>query len=201
MQVFNLTPGGYASNCYLASEGASAVLIDATVSPARLRTLLEDLNTRLEAILLTHGHFDHILTVKSLANDFDAPIYIHRADEELLADGEKNASAAFGESKVFSLSPALLDGNESLSFGELSFRVLHTPGHTEGSVTYLCGDLAFTGDTLFRDGYGRTDLYGGSFHKLRHSLNILRNLPVTAHIYPGHGEDACITEIFRSKHA
>lgn len=195
MTVLNLSPGGYAANCYLLTAGAAAVLIDATVSPARLQRALTESGSHLLAVLLTHGHFDHLLTAKELGAAFGVPFFLHTADAELPCDGEKNASAVFlGEELTFPPADRNLSGGETLTFGDISLRVLHTPGHTGGSVTYLCGDAAFTGDTLFAQGFGRTDLFGGDLAALRQSLNGLSALPPETRIYPGHGEDALLSD-------
>lgn len=148
--------------------------------------------------MLTHGHFDHMLTTKELVATFGVPLLLHTADAACPGDGEQNASALFfGDSMTFPAADRLLCDGEVLTFGSLSFRVLHTPGHTAGSLTYLCGGLAFTGDTLFARGYGRTDLPGGNFAALRQSLNDLAVLPPDTHIYPGHGEDATLADALR----
>lgn len=198
MTVHNLTPGGYAANCYLLTEGDTAVLIDATASPARVQRVLAESGAHLFAVLLTHGHFDHMLTAKEIKDTFGVPFFLHAADAALPGDGEKNASAVFfGQEMTFPPADRHLSGGETLTFGSLAVLVRHTPGHTEGSVTYLCGDAAFTGDTLFARGYGRTDLLGGDFAALRRSLNGLSALPQDTRIYPGHGEEARLFEAFR----
>ncbi len=188
MELQNLTPGGFAANCYLLREGNDAVLIDCTVDPRTLKEALE--GSVLRAILLTHGHFDHMLTTPAVRAAFSAPILLHEGDANFPTDSQKNAYATFFGSDATYLPPdRLLTGGECLQLGALSIQVIHTPGHTPGGVLYRTGDLLFTGDTIFAHGYGRTDLFGGDGQALRRSLRSLQALPQALHIYPGHGPD------------
>ncbi len=191
MNIQNLTPGGFASNCYLLTKGNDAVLIDCTADPLALRAALGD--RTLHAIVLTHGHFDHMLTSAAVKAHFAAPVLLHRADAEFPSDGQKNAyTVFFGSEGNYPPPDRLLDGGEQLHFGTLSLEVIHTPGHTPGCVMYRTGNLLFTGDTLFFGGFGRTDLFGGDAQALRHSLASLERLPNDLQIYPGHGGDATL---------
>ena len=191
MQIQNLYPGGIASNCYLVSEGTDAVLIDCSARPQEIEDALA--GATLHAILLTHGHFDHMLTAAHVAAHFGVPLYLHQDDADLPPDGEKNAYAVFfGCNKGYPAPDHTLAGGEHLCFGALSLDVLHTPGHTKGCVLYRAGEALFTGDTLFDGGYGRTDLYGGDENALSHSLHSLRALPPSLRIYPGHGGDTTL---------
>lgn len=196
MTIRNLTPGGYAANCYLLSQEGVAVLIDATADPAILQEQLRAQKATLAAILLTHGHFDHLLRLLALKQKFQVPIYLHKGDLDLPEDPEKNASACFLTGQTFPAPDHVLRGNEQLCFGALALSVLHTPGHTRGSVVYRAQDIAFTGDTLFAGGYGRTDLYGGDHATLRASLALLGTLPPQTRIFPGHGEDCDLASAF-----
>lgn len=189
MKIRNLSPGGFASNCYLLQKGQDAVLIDCTASEQKIKDALGD--AKLHAVLLTHGHFDHMLTAARVASAFGVPIYLHRDDAELPADGNKNAyTVFFGGDQVYPSPDILLSDNDRLCFGSLSLDVLHTPGHTRGCVMFRTEDALFTGDTLFDGGFGRTDLYGGNETALFASLRALRALPESLRIYPGHGGDA-----------
>lgn len=195
MQIKNLFPGGFASNCYLAVVGSDAVLVDCTAPPGSILDTLKELGATLRAILLTHGHFDHMLTVAEVKAKTGAAVYLARKDGDLPSDGEKNAFALFfGFEKAYPEPDVLVDPGDELSFGELTLKVLGTPGHTRGSVTYLLGDVAFTGDTLFADGYGRCDLYGGDPRALSESLHTLAALPPHTVIYPGHGDSSTLGE-------
>jgi glyoxylase-like metal-dependent hydrolase (beta-lactamase superfamily II) len=123
----------------------------------------------------------------------DAPVYLHRDDAELLADGEKNAFALFfGQDRAWRPADHLLTDGEIIRLGDTGIRVLHTPGHTRGSVCYLCGDDLITGDTIFASGYGRYDLYGGDWGALCASLRSLTELLPHLRIYPGHGPNTTL---------
>lgn len=191
MEIHNLSPGGFAANCYLVSEGSDAVLIDCTVPAADLCRVLEEKGLTLRAVLLTHGHFDHILTADAVRDATGVPLLVHRDDAELLCDSDKNAfSRFFGHTRTWRAAERRIAGGDALIFGELSFTVLHTAGHTRGSVTYQAGNIAFTGDTLFVGDVGRTDLYGGDAAALARSLRSLSMLPSDTAVYPGHGGSA-----------
>ncbi len=191
MEIKALTPGGFAANCYLVSEGEDAVLIDCAAPLTDLRAALG--TKTLHAILLTHGHFDHMLTADAVRAHFDIPLYLHAADADCPVDGKKNAYAVFfGADRAYGAPSHTLKHGEILTFGALSLTVVHVPGHTHGCVTYRVGDALFTGDTLFAAGIGRTDLYGGDTDKLLRSLRKLADLPHSLRIYPGHGEDATL---------
>lgn len=191
MKIQNLTPGGYASNCYLVTSGHTAVLIDCTAPAACVTEALQKANTTLTAILLTHGHFDHMLTVAEVKAATGAAIYLSRGDEDLPADGAKNAfSLFFGFERAYPTADHLFDDGASLTFGDMRFNVMCTPGHTRGSSLFLIDDIAFTGDTVFAAGYGRYDLFGGDPLALRKSLSAIATLPATTTIYPGHGAPA-----------
>ncbi len=191
MEIKNLCPGGYAANCYLVSAGDTAVLIDCTAPAATVMAALEKANARLSAILLTHGHFDHMLTVREVKAATGAAIYLAEGDADLPTDSAKNAfSVFFGYDHAYPAPDHLLHEGDVLTFGEITLRVMCTPGHTRGSALYLAGDVAFTGDTIFAAGFGRYDLYGGDAIALQSSLARIATLPPDITISPGHGEPA-----------
>lgn len=198
MTVENLAENGSAANCYLVCEGDTAVLIDASAKADDVCAALERRGARLAAVLLTHGHFDHLLYAAAIKEATGAPLLLGEGDADLPADPEKNASLPFGEGRAYPAADKLLREGDALSFGALSVSVWHTPGHTQGSLCYLIGDAAFTGDTLFKDGFGRTDLYGGDRRALWASLRRLRTLPPAARIYPGHGDSALLGDLFHT---
>ena len=187
MRIYDLSPGGFAANTYLVTKGDTAVLIDCASPAQTVLDALKKSETALKAILLTHGHFDHMLTVADVKTATGAPLYLASGDADLPADGEKNAySLFFGTSRSYPDADRLFDDGDGLEFGELSFKIISTPGHTRGSSVFLIGDVLFTGDTLFSAGYGRCDLYGGDMSALIASLKKLSALPHDLKIYPGH---------------
>ena len=144
----------------------------------------------LGAILLTHGHFDHILSAARLAGECAAPVYVAQADLEMLNDPSLNGYAGLmGRDRMPSPPIEALSVPDALSVAGLDFEILRTPGHSRGSVCYyLPGEGAlFSGDTLFEAGYGRLDLHGGSADDMRASLLRLFELPGEVRVYPGHG--------------
>ena len=185
MKIERIVCGAYAENAYCID---GELLID----PGDDLPTLARIAGGLKAILLTHGHFDHMLAAEELQKRTGVPVYVHPLDAPMLSD----ASLSAYNPEVSSLPQpghiACTAYPESL-FG---FRVLHTPGHTPGSVClYHEGEkVLFSGDTLFRAGFGRTDLAGGSMHQLLSSLRTLLALPRDVRVYPGHGESTTIDE-------
>ncbi len=185
MKIERIVCGAYAENAYCID---GELLID----PGDDLPTLARLAGGIKAILLTHGHFDHMLAAEELQKRTGVPVYVHPLDAPMLSD----ASLSAYNPEVSSLPQpghiACTAYPESL-FG---FRVLHTPGHTPGSVClYHEGEkVLFSGDTLFRAGFGRTDLAGGSMHQLLSSLRTLLALPQDVRVYPGHGESTTIDE-------
>ena len=189
MKVTDLCPGGFASCCYLVTQGADAVLIDCSAPVSTVTAALRKRGAHLHAILCTHGHFDHLLTADALREELHVPLYLHSEDAGMPANGQQNGFALFfGFDRTWRPADRTFGDGDKLSFGSLSFQVMHTPGHSRGSCTFLAEHAAFTGDTLFMEGYGRTDLYGGDFGELRSSLQRLCHLQADLTVYPGHGE-------------
>lgn len=192
MKICTLGSSVFATNTYLVidEDTNKAVLIDPDGNGKQIAALLDKEGLSLEAVLLTHGHFDHIGAVDALVEIKKVPVYISAKDEELLRDGMKNASAVFfgGKGIVCNAKPKIIKDTDMLTFGGLNFVVMETPGHTKGSVCFFAGDAVFTGDTFFADGYGRTDLYGGNEQMILHSLRKLVTCMKGKRAYPGHGE-------------
>ncbi len=192
MELQNLYPGSWGSNCYLLVSDGHAALVDPSADAATLLSAVQSAGAVLDMILLTHGHFDHIVSVDSLRQMTGAPLMLHADDAEMLADAHKNAFYTFFHvNRTYRPADRLLHGGEELRLGSETIKVLHTPGHSKGSVCYLCGDeFLLTGDTLFDEGYGRYDLWGGNYGELVDSLASLRRLDPLLPIYPGHGAPA-----------
>ena len=180
MKIHTLVLGDYQVNCYLVADKAGqAVIIDPGYEPRRILKAVKDLSLEVKSIFLTHGHFDHIGAVKALAQELDCPVYIHPKEATLppyLTQGLLYSTDEYVSGDV-------------ISVGALSFRVIETPGHTNGSVCLLCGDCLFTGDTLFAGSCGRTDL-GGSMLDMLASLKGLAALEGNYRVLPGHGPES-----------
>ena len=188
--------GAYQENAYLlCPEGRTeAVLIDPGDDLTALRRALSASGRRLGGILLTHGHFDHMLSAQPLSRITGAPVYVHPEDQELLCDADKNAYDPGCASQPCPKGFEADELEDEIAVCGIRFRVLHTPGHTRGSVCYYDeenGNL-FSGDTLFCAGFGRMDLYGGSHRDMRNSLRALFALPGEIRVLPGH---SCETRI------
>ena len=188
MEILTLTPVSFESNSYLLCEGGEAILVDAGADPKKVDEVLARKGLTLRAIVLTHGHFDHVLSVDLLREKHGAPVLIHEADAELLGDGEKNAFATFfGRARTWRPADRTLREGDEISLGGKTLTVLHTPGHTRGSICLLGDGVLLSGDTLFASGFGRYDLFGGDENALKASLARLASLPADTVIYPGHG--------------
>ncbi len=193
MRVIREAIGMNGTNCYMLAGDDFAIVID----PAEEHTAIRDFakynkEKAHKAILLTHCHFDHIGGVESLREIWNCPVIIGEKETEGLSDPKINFSAYWGD-KVMSIAAdrTVADG-EILNIGSCAIEVLHTPGHTEGSVCYLIDGKLFSGDTLFRLSIGRTDLPTGSFDTELASLTRLMQLDENTPVYPGHGEKTTI---------
>ena len=189
MEIYNLFPGSFASNCYLLISGNQAAVVDPSANADVILQKAAEHGATLQYILLTHGHFDHICSLDSLREKANVPAYIHVGDADMPSNAHKNAFYTFfGQMRTYRAPEKTLVEGDVLTLGNETIRVLHTPGHTEGSVCYLCGEkILITGDTLFERGFGRYDLYGGDLFKLRRSLSRLAALDHSLTIYTGHG--------------
>ena len=179
LKIHTFPLGDYQTNCYIIHDDAvrKCCVIDPGYTPETLLQILEHLGLELEAILLTHGHFDHVGGVKILAAETDCKVYLCEADLSMppqMTAGPLYHTHAYGEGDV-------------LELAGLTINVLHTPGHTPGSVCLLCENHMFSGDTLFQGSCGRTDLPGGSWSTIHDSLARLAKLEENYTVHPGHG--------------
>ena len=186
MIIQELTVGMVATCCYVLSreDRDDCIVIDPGDEAERIRRAAGD--RKIEAILLTHGHFDHIGAVRELMGP-DTRLVIHALDALLLGNPELNASRGLiGRSITAPEATDLVREGDELEFAGLKIKVLHTPGHTPGSVCYEIEGELFTGDTMFDFGWGRTDLPGGSEEQMEDSLRRLMSLVRTMPMHAGH---------------
>ncbi len=198
MKVHNLYSGSWLSNCYAiinrdCNGEAHAAIVDPSAPADGICEFLDTQGAKLDMIVLTHGHFDHIMSLDELRERTGAPVYIHKDDAELLGDSQKNAySLFFAEKMVAKEADKILNDGDTISLGDGKLTVIHLPGHTRGSIGLLGDRFILTGDTLFDRGVGRSDLYGGDTMQLYSSIGRLKELDPTLQIYPGHGKGALL---------
>lgn len=185
MDIIKLDGKGFASNTYILISGQDAAVVDPTAKVSEIQSRLGSL--KLRYILLTHGHFDHMLSLDSLRAAFKCDVYIHEGDASMLADPSLNASEFFGMDFASLGADCLLHDGDTISLGKEEVKVISTPGHTPGSVCYDCGSDIICGDTLFSSGYGRYDLPGGDPRELFKSLSKLAEINTNPMMHPGHG--------------
>ena len=190
MDIVAFTDYGYGSNTYLAvnEETKEAVLIDAGTSAVQILDYLEDNDTKLVAILLTHGHPDHLLSLNEVAEATGAPSYMHPEDAQLLEYIPPMLLNMMGLDKLELPGEFLpLEDDQELELAGIMFKVLYTPGHSGGSVCFLADGVLFAGDLVFRGSIGRTDFPGGSMDTLLQSVKEkVFTLPSETRILPGH---------------
>lgn len=169
-------------------ETREAILIDCTEKYAPIDETLKEYNATLKYVLLTHAHFDHVLGVNDYREKYNCQVLLHKDDDIILQNIDKIMSDfGFGPIEIQQVD-RLIDENEVIKFGKHEIKVIHTPGHTPGSVCYLLDDKLFSGDTLFAGSVGRTDLYGGDFTQIKSSIkNKIFQLNDDIKVYPGHG--------------
>lgn len=184
--------GDYQANCvFLSDEEHRAVVIDPGSEAPRLLQRIREQRLQVETILLTHVHFDHLLAVRELQEATGAMLCVPAADEPALLDSNRSLIPASRQPYPL-LADRLLHDGDTVTCGEMTLEVWHTPGHTPGSSCYRCGQLLIAGDTLFAGSVGRTDFPGGDAALLYQSLRRLASLPADTQVIPGHGESTTI---------
>jgi hydroxyacylglutathione hydrolase len=195
MEIKRYVLGELATNCYLVicRDSKEAVVIDPGGDPAPVLDDLQREGLKLCYIINTHGHMDHIEGNQSLQAAAGAPILIHRDDAAMLTSPAQNLSLFVGNEFVSPPPGRLLADGDVISWGEESLQVLHTPGHTPGSISLAGGGVVFSGDTLFAGSVGRTDFPGGSMTRLLVGIREkLVGMPPETRVLPGHGPETTI---------
>lgn len=184
MNIKTMPLGDYQVNCYFVWEDGAdtCAVIDPGYEPKLVMEQATRLGKTIEAILLTHGHFDHVGAVKEIAKDTGCKVYI--CGEDLSMPEYMTAGRLYYTD--------LYQAEDTVTAGGVAFTVMHTPGHTPGSVCLIAGDSIFSGDTLFAGSCGRTDFPGGSWNQIQNSLKQLAKLDKNYSVYPGHGESTTL---------
>lgn len=200
MPYLKLEVGELQTNVYLFFSASSrkCFVIDPGAEAERIIAGIEKEKLLPQAVILTHGHADHVGAVAALLSHFHLPLWLHEADEkEMRSQVNREFAAMFG----IELPPAasrLLAAGDILTLGDASLQVIHSPGHSPGSILLYGQGLLFTGDTLFKDDVGRTDLPGGDGLQLQDSLDKIKKYPAATVILPGHGAASILEQELKS---
>jgi glyoxylase-like metal-dependent hydrolase (beta-lactamase superfamily II) len=190
MKILTFILGVMQTNCYflIDEETGETAVVDPAASADKIAEKIKERGLTLKYIVLTHAHFDHIMALEELRGLTHAPVYIHADDAEALLHPEQTYMDQFGGVNT-PCSPAdfLLNDGDILILGQTKIKIIHTPGHTMGSICLIADENIISGDTLFRGDIGRYDLYGGDYSQLLQSLRILAALDGDYKVYPGHG--------------
>ncbi|MEW6110421.1 MAG: MBL fold metallo-hydrolase [Nitrospirota bacterium] len=196
MKIENIMVGPLQSNCYIIYDEKSleAIVVDPGDEPEKIISVIEDKKLKINYIVCTHGHFDHIGAVANLKEKTGAKIIINKNDIEIYMSA-KDQAAFWGYDIEQPPEPDIyvMEGDE-IFCGNLKFQVLHTPGHSPGGISLYGENIILTGDTVFAGSVGRTDFYGGSIEELKKSFRRIISLPPETRILPGHGEWTKIIE-------
>lgn len=191
MMIENLVLGPVSTNCYfiINEETKETIIVDPADKPERINAKISGEQLMPVAILLTHGHFDHIMAVEELSRTYTIPYYIHEQEAELLESPDLNGAFML-RSNISVKRDKVFQDKEVLNLGGMNFEIIHTPGHTAGSACFYLSEegVLFSGDTLFFESVGRTDLPTGNNVIILKSLREkLFELPEETKVYPGHG--------------
>lgn len=200
MPYLKLEVGELQTNVYLFFSASSrkCFVIDPGAEAKRIIAGIEKEKLLPQAVILTHGHADHVGAVAALLSHFHLPLWLHEADEkEMRSQVNREFAAMFGIELPPAASRLLIDG-ETLGDADLKLEVIHSPGHSPGSILLFGEGLLFTGDTLFKDDVGRTDLPGGDGLQLQDSLDKIKKFPAATVILPGHGAASILEQELKS---
>lgn len=196
MRIEKFSVGILGTNCYLVinEETREMAVIDPGGYSKKLAEYIKEEKLKPAAILLTHGHFDHIMGIDGFLRDFHVPVYVHEDDADVMTDARLNLSRTYTSGYTFPDAEYVKD-KERLEFAGFTFEVIHTPGHTKGGCCYYISSehVLFSGDTLFQNSVGRTDFENSSTSDLIRSVREkLFVLPEETHVYPGHSGETMI---------
>ena len=186
MEIKTFIQGALQTNSYILVKDKQGIFIDPQGNPNTFLEYLSENNINPMAILLTHGHFDHIGAVEYLRESLNIPVYASLKEKELLTNPNLNLSTMMPP--IITLEDCEWIDSNTLELNPFNIKVIETPGHTSGSVCYIIEDIIISGDTLFQNSYGRFDFPTGNLTQLKESLQTLFQLKGNYTVYPGHGE-------------
>lgn len=195
MKLYRMPLGALGTNCYIVVDESNqhCLVVDPGGEGERLVALLKEKGLQPEAVILTHGHGDHIGGVQAVVDAFKVPVYINKGDEEFLTNSNLNLSGAIGQPVKVTGDIRFIKEDDVIHLGEYSFKVIETPGHTPGGVCFYGEGMVLAGDSLFLESIGRTDFPGSSYEDLIDSVrHKLFTLPEETVVYPGHGPETTI---------
>lgn len=204
MKVQRLVVGQLQTNCYLAvcPKTDKGVVIDPGDGGEFISEKILNFGIKLKFVILTHAHFDHLMAAEELRLIFQTPILLHQEDLFLIKRAQQSAAYfGFGEEILVPRKVRFVKNGEKIEFGQEALKVIHTPGHTPGSISLYHEKerLLFCGDLVFKNGVGRTDFAYGSSEKLQASLKKIFELPPKTLVYPGHGEEFTLDSLGYNK--
>ncbi|MEG2015470.1 MAG: MBL fold metallo-hydrolase [Clostridia bacterium] len=189
--------GALENNTYLVDDNnGNCVVIDPSYDGGALRAIIDKKNLKLQGILLTHGHFDHCGGVERLLTGITLPVWCGIEDVTLASHASHNRWGIFAEDCA--VTDIIYAETKEIVLGKMSFQVLHTPGHTLGSCCFFIDNFMFSGDTLFCNSIGRTDLSESDDNLMKQSLSSIRKISYNFIVYAGHGEDSTLFEQFKT---
>ena len=194
LMIETMPVGPLGTNCYIVYQDnvRQALIIDPGFEADRITNFLDSNNLQPDLILATHGHFDHLAVAQLLCDQYQLDMYLHQADWQLAASLPAWASGMLPADYRPITSLQDLPASGQLDFLGETIQIVHTPGHTPGSVIYVIGSFIFAGDLLFYGSIGRTDLPGGDWEQMQNSLEIIASYPDAYQVFPGHGESTTI---------
>ncbi|MBQ7529921.1 MBL fold metallo-hydrolase [bacterium] len=192
MNIITIIVGDFSTNCYLVfDEKNTGVVIDPGDSASRILEESKNRGLKIEAILLTHGHCDHLIAARELQDSLNVPLYVHQDDKDFVEHAiEQGHMLGLHCTKVPKINHFYSD---ALQIGQLNWQIRHVPGHTPGGVIIVGDKVAFCGDTIFRGAIGRTDFIGGNYQQLINSIRTqIYTLPEDTVLYCGHGPNTTV---------
>jgi len=200
LKVETLQLGFFSVNCYIVHLDGSCIIIDPGADADAIKKHIADNRLKPSMVINTHGHYDHIGAVPHIVNQYGINFYIHPLEQDTVTNPEINLSSAFG-GKVFSISRyTLIDEKTGSDLRKMGLDIIHTPGHTPGSITIHAGGCLFCGDLIFKGAMGRTDLPGGDLREIKNSLRKIRKMDKNLVIYPGHGQKTVLEDELASNY-